>query len=85
VEVLALVTSVTAHLATHPLLTYFTTHPPLTYLLSALYLLRRDVVGAPEDSDLRRRLKCICSLANPADIKVDKVAHGRIAQYNAKP
>ena len=45
-------------------------------------LLRRDVVGAPEDSNLRRRLKCICSLANPNDVRVDKVAHGLVAKYN---
>ena len=53
--------------------------------LSPALRLWRDVVGAPEDSELRRRLKCICSLANPADIKVDKVTHGLIAKYNAKP
>ena len=41
--------------------------------LSPALRLWRDVVGAPGDSDLRRRLKCICSLANPNDIKVDKV------------
>ena len=42
-------------------------------------------MGAPEDSELRRRLKCICSLANPADIKVDKVTHRLVAKHDAEP
>ena len=41
-------------------------------------------MGAPEDSELRRRLKCICSLANPADIKVDKVTHRLVAKHDAE-
>ena len=66
-----------------------TTHHPLRtthYALSTThYPLLRDVVGAPEDSELRRRLKCICSLANPADIKVDKVTHRLVARHDAEP
>jgi len=53
--------------------------------LSPALRLWRDVVGAPEDSELRRRLKCICSLANPADIKVDKVTHRLVAKHDAEP
>jgi len=53
--------------------------------LSPALQLWRGVVGATDDSPLRKRLKCIVALANPGDVKVDKVTSGLISKYNAKP
>lgn len=53
--------------------------------LSPALKLWKNVVGAPADSPLRKRLKCICGLANPSEIGFDKVTNGLVTKYNAKP
>ena len=53
--------------------------------LSPALKLWKSVVGAPADSPLRKRLKCICGLANPSEIGFDKVTNGLVTKYNAKP
>ena len=42
-------------------------------------------MGAPAESPLRKRLKAICGLANPAEIGFDKVTAGLVTKFNAKP
>jgi len=47
------------------------------HTLSPALRLWREVVHAEPDAPIRKRLKAICGLANPADIAIDKARRRR--------
>ena len=53
--------------------------------LSPALRLWREFVGAEPGANVRKRLKCICGVANPNELQVDTMSRSLVTKYNAKP